>query len=109
MTQAAQAAADPADDAIGTDARIVLSLAMSIAEGVNVDLAPTGRQRGFRLPDGRLVRPQIVFEIDDGASDPRDLTYQETVDLGIDISAYDVEVEIEHEVEEVASDGLLAG
>lgn len=58
-----------------------------------------GKIIGFTLPDGRIIRPQISFEIADSNDDNHvDMTYQELIDLGI-LTGDDLCREIEEEEE----------
>lgn len=38
----------------------------------------------FCLPDGRLLRPYIVYELEEAGDDPRDMGYEELLALGIE-------------------------
>jgi len=72
---------------------ISLAIRIGVPDGTTVAIAPTGAVMGFHLPCGRLVRPQVVLELEED-DDNRDLTYDEEVALGIDTAGADLHRQI---------------
>lgn len=77
--------------------RINLAQVIEVPDDAEIWYAPGGTTPGFRLADGRLLRPQIVFELEEkrpgGDEVYRDLTYDELQALEVDTNDL-VEVDI---------------
>lgn len=72
---------------------ITLTTRITVPDGSTVAIAPTGAVMGFTMPCGRLVRPQIVMELEED-DENRDLSYDEEMALGIDTTGADVDRQI---------------
>lgn len=80
--------------------RITVAQTIAVPDDAEIEIAPSGRAIGFRLADGRIVRAQLAFEIEeqgaDGEETYHDLTYDELRALDIDVDDL-----LESEVDEV--------
>lgn len=75
--------------------KINVSEIIEVPAGTTIHVAPTGVTPGFELPDGRVIKVWISYEIEEGNS-CRDLTYDELSALGITQG-----LDVERHVEEV--------
>lgn len=56
---------------------------MDVPATAGIALTAIGIQCGMRLADGRLVRPWLIWEIEDANGDHRDMTTDELSMLGL--------------------------
>lgn len=62
---------------------ITLTETIEIPDDAEISTAPAGAINGFMLSDGRLVRPWIVYEIEEEDGSVRDLGTDELQSLDI--------------------------
>ena len=73
---------------------ITVSEKIALPEGSTIAYAESGAISGYRLPDGRLIRPWISYEIEEEDGDNQDLSYDELLALGIE-TGLDIERDIQ--------------
>ncbi len=78
-----------------TTFKIDVSEIIEAPAGSKLHIAPVGTAAGFELPDGRIIKPWIVYEIEEGDS-CRNLTHDEMLALGIT-----QDIDFQRNVEEV--------
>ena len=64
---------------------VSVSEEIMVPEGCKIELAPTGAVSGIRLPNGKLLKPWVTYELHDDAADddPVDQTYDDLCALGV--------------------------
>jgi hypothetical protein len=73
--------------------RITVSEMVEVPDDAEILHAPTGVVSGLRLADGRVVKPWLSYEMEEG-DDASDLSHDEMLALGIDVGL-DIERTIE--------------
>lgn len=78
-----------------TEFRVTLSEVVEAPEGTEIVVAaPTGNVMGFRLPDGKIIRAWICYELEDEKGEHHDLTASDMNDLG-----FDTDIELERDIQ----------
>lgn len=81
------------------DAIVTVTERPDVPANAASDFASTGALRGLRLADGRLIRPWIVWEVEESGGEYQELSHDDLLALGSQPSIETI-VEIDSEPEE---------
>ena len=67
-----------------TTIKMTVTETLNVPAGTTIDIAPSGQVGGLRLPDGRLLRSWVMYEVEEADGSCVELSYDEMCDLDFD-------------------------